>query len=251
MLNIKKIFISSEMVDKNMPETLEMIPPYRMKTNLALLAVTIFLISAFRTEAQTLEWGSEVFSDLVDSHGNTLDTAFVFELGAFADGFVPDQTNTSSWLKNWRVFDRASYSQDNGYFSSTVQMLDNGRSDSTYQTPGTMSFEGLGAYIWVRKGDNPVEGSEWLLTRANTWTFPTATPGCCDNQPPTQWSVSDLGNGNVPLWGGQGGIDGSGVHTDFGTHTLQTFTFVPEPSSVLLVGMAGAFTVLRRRRTGN
>ena len=248
MLNIKIGFISSKMgITKNL-ETPEPIPSYRMKTNFALLAAAIFLASVSRSGAQTLQWGSEVFSDLADSYGNTPDNAFVFELGTFAGGFAPDQTNVDSWLANWQVFDRASFDQGNGYFTSTVQMLDNGRSDSSYQTPGTMSFEGLDAYIWVRKGDDPVEGSEWLLMRSSSWSFPTATPGCCDNQAPTQWSVSDLGIDDVPLWGGQGDIDGAGVHTDNGSHTLQTFTFVPEPTSAVLVSMAAVFTLLRRRR---
>jgi hypothetical protein len=111
-----------------------------------------------------------------------------------------------------------------------------------------MSFEGLSAFIWIRKGADPIEGSEWLLTRASNWTFPTAIPGCCDHDPPTQWSVSDLTGGDVPLWGSQGGVNGGGVHTDYGVHTLQTFTFVPEPSSALMLAISCACLVMGRRR---
>jgi hypothetical protein len=198
-----------------------------------------------------MEWGSEVFSDFADSYGNTLNSTYIFELGAFTPGFVPDQSNVSLWLENWLVFDRASYSESNGYFSSTVQMGDDGRSDSPDQTPGTISFAGLDAYIWVRNEDEPVPGTEWLLTRTAYWTFPVAESGCCGNEVPIQWSLSDLDSGDVPLWGSQGGVDGWGVQTDTDIHTLQTFTFLPEVSSAVLVCMAGVFSLLRRHRTTN
>lgn len=219
-----------------------------MKRFFMLLTVISCLLAGSRLSAQTLNWGSEVFSDLADSNGITLDDTFVFELGAFLDGFIPDETNVDAWASNWRVFDQAAYNQSLGYFTSTVQMLDNGTSDSAYSTGGAMSFEGLSAYLWVRNSDDPVEGTEWLLTRSDAWVFPTAVPGCCDNEVPLQWSVSDLDGGDIPNWGNQGGIIGPGEYTVTGPYTLQTFTFVPEPSAAALafVGICACF--LRRKR---
>lgn len=240
-----------------------------MKPHFALLAAMLLMASVFRAQSQTLDWGSEVFTNLYDSQGQTLDNTFVFEIGAFVTGFVPEESNVSSWLENWRVFDRASYDPGLGYFTKwgtdteTLRMLDNGTSNSPYMTPGAPSFEGLTAFLWVRKGDLPVEGSEWLLTRADNWVFPTAIPGCCDNETPVQWSVSDLDQGDTPLWGRQGGftgandpyvLTGSGVftatgpNTYSGSSTLQTFTFVPEPSAAIMAALAGFSMVLRRRR---
>jgi hypothetical protein len=218
-----------------------------MKLHVKLVSVALAIAMGTSLEAQTLDWGSEVFSDIVDSTGETLDNTFVFEIGAFLDGFVPDESNVGSWHANWRVFDQAAYNPDAGYFTSTVRMRDDGTSDSPYQTPGAPSFEGLGGYLWVRNADTPGEGTEWLLTRADTWVYPTALPGCCDNETAAQWSVSDLDSGDVPKWGNQGGVIGPGSYSTTGPHTLQTFTVVPEPSSVLLALCGGAVAMRRRR----
>lgn len=240
-----------------------------MKIHLALLAAAFLVATGSRARSQTLDWGSEVFSNLYDSKGQTLDNAFVFEIGAFVDGFVPETQNVSSWLANWRVFDRAAYAPGLGYFTKwstetdTLRMMDDGTSNSPYMTPGSLSFEGLNAYLWIRKGDLPEEGSEWLLTRADNWVFPTATPGCCDNETPVQWSVSDLDDNDTPVWGRQGGytdqndpyvstgsgvFTGTGPNTYPGSSTLQTFTFVPEPSTLVMTAFAGCGMALRRRR---
>jgi hypothetical protein len=220
-----------------------------MKASFALFAVAVFLAAGTPLRAQTLNWGSAVFSQIVDSTGQTLDNTFVFEIGAFTEGFVPEESNVDSWLANWKVFDQAAYNQSIGYFSSTVHMLDDGTSDSPEMSAGAPSFEGLSAYLWIRKGDDPVEGSEWLLTRADNWTFPTATPGCCDKELPVQWSVSDLDGGDVPEWGKQGDVSGSGVSTSTGgPYTLQTFTFVPEPGTAMMSALGIGCLCLRRRR---
>ena len=220
---------------------------HRMKKILTMLVAALFVVAGNRSQSQTLDWGSEVFSDLVDSQEQTLDNTFIFEIGAFNDGFIPDEANVGSWASNWRVFDRAVYNQSNGYFASTVHMRDDGTSD--FNPPGGLSFEGLSAYLWIRNGDNPVPGAEWLLTRASNWVFPTATPGCCDNELDLQWSVSDLDTlGETPGWGGYGNVVGPGVFTSTGGHTLQTYTFVPEPSSLLMAVSALGLTALRRRR---
>ena len=204
-----------------------------------------------RLAAQQLNWGSTVGaldgSTIVDSTGAALDNTFVFELGAFLDGFTPDESNVDDWITNWRVFDQAAYNSGDIYFTGTANMLDDGTSDSPDQTSGAPSFEGLQAYIWIRNSDLAEEGSEWLLTRADSWTFPTATPGCCDNQGVVEWSVSDLDSGDIPVWGNQGGYEGGGSYTTTGPYTLQTYTFVPEPSSLLLAAVSGLL-VFRRRR---
>lgn len=234
-----------------------------MKNHFALLATGILLAGGSRCFSQNLNWGGPAFSDFADSAGNTLDNTFVFELGAFSGGFEPTASNVDSWFDHWQVFDRAFYNgveqpvDDgiHGYITNwssdtdSLRMLDDGTSNSPHLSPGALSFEGLSAFLWVRKGDEPVEGSEWLLTRADAWVFPTAVPGCCDEGLPVEWSLSDLDVADVPTWGKQGVTSGSGVWTENDPHTLQTYTFVPEPSSALLTVMAGLITVLRRRRT--
>ena len=204
--------------------------------------------SAATSWSQTVNWGSEVFSDLRDSNGVTLDDLFVFELGSFATGFTPTEANVGDWLDNWYVFDRGGYNQAYGYFTGTAQMTDDGQSSSPWlSAPSGFSFEGFDAFIWIRKGDQPMPGSEWLVVSAQAWKFPTAIPGCCDNLLPDQFSVSDLTN-EIPKWGRQGAVQGPGEYTVTDpAYTLQTYTFVPEPSAALF-GLLSTALLLRRRR---
>lgn len=211
--------------------------------------------------AQTLQWGNEAFSMVTDSEGNEVNDgtgAFVFELGSFAEGFTPSTENIASWHANWHVFDTADYETDQesggagGVFTSTVNIVNiEGAVRSNNPTASTMDFSGLEAYIWVRKGNDPVAGSEWLLARAVGWEFPTITGGCCDLTD-WQWSTSDLlAEESTPLWGRQNGFEGGGVFSESssGYSNLQTYTFIPEPSAFLLSAVAGLGFVLRRRRT--
>ncbi len=216
-----------------------------MKLTTALFTAAVFTVAASRIHAQTLNWGNEVFGELTDSAGVALDNTFVFELGSFVGGFVPTPSNLEQWALNWEVFDRAAHQESIGYFTSTVYV--NNDVTTSNPTASTMSFAGLDAYIWIRNQDDPVEGAEWLLTRASNWTFPTVGGDCCNTQV-VEWAVSDLDPGNVPVWGRQNGEFGSGEFSSAGSAGLQTFTFVPEPSSALLAAIAGGFMVLRRRR---
>ena len=216
----------------------------------------VFHFATGSLNAQTFNWGSAVFSDLVDSKGNMLDNTYVFELGSFVNGFIPDETNIDQWYGNWQAFDAAAYNgveavgDDGiyGYFTSTVQMNTAGTSESLAQTPGAISFEGLDAYIWVRNSNVAEHGSEWMLTKADGWVFPTAEQDCCGNDLPIEWSTSDLTVYNTPVWGSQGGITGGGEFTNTGIYTLQTATFMPEPSSTLLSLVAGILLCFRRKR---
>lgn len=197
------------------------------------------------SQAQTLNWGNDFFGYVENSAGANVDTSYVFELGSFANGFIPNETNTASWLANWQVFDSTSYNPGNGYFTSTVY-IENGVTSSN-PSASTQSFAGMDAFIWIRKGDDPVEGSEWLLARAQNWIFPLTGGDCC-NTDVVEWSVNDLTGSDIPKWGRQSGVNGPGTYTSSGSSGLQTFTFIPEPSSMLLAGLAGVFLMTRRRR---
>jgi hypothetical protein len=224
-----------------------------MKATSAFLTAAMLAASAVAVPAQTINWASQFFSGFADSDGIQLDeTSYTFELGTFAD-IEPDENNTSLWYNKWRVFDRAAYTEATGYFTSTVEMRDDGTSNSAALTPGAPSFEGMKAYLWVRNDNNPQPGSQWLLVRDTAWVFPTAIPGCCNNGLPIAWSVSDLDAGDVPEWGSQGGVTGPGEFTVTGSFTLQTHTFplsgqIPEPSAAVLLSLSG-LAFLRRRRS--
>lgn len=228
-----------------------------MRTISALILAVLWMAVCGISNAQTLNWGSAVFTDLIDSEGNTLpEGVYTFEIGVFANSFVPEESNVNQWLANWRVFDSAAYNGYSGpgdpiygYFTGTEQIGDGVTNETT-----TYSFAGMSAYLWIRKGDQAEEGSEWFLGRATNWTFPATGGGCCENDPPIEWSVSDLvTNGDTPLWGNHGGIEGSGEHTFTGTYggtgpyVVQTYTFIPEPSSLLLAALSAGLMFRRRR----
>jgi hypothetical protein len=227
-----------------------------MKKFILHLSIVIMCLLPGRLGAQNLNWGSPIFSDIVDSEGNVLDDTYVFQIGAFVGGFVPDVENTSDWLRYWQVFDGADYNgigdPDDGvygYFTSSAAMTDNGLSDSSELSPLASSFEGLDGYLWIRNSNLDEPGSEWFLARAGNWIFPMPVPGCCDNDGVVEWSTSDLLAGDTPVWGSQGGTKGNGEYSYSGTEHLQTYSFVPEPSSAMLVGLFSGMMILRRRRT--
>ncbi len=223
-----------------------------MKLQIVAFITALLMAAATSAHGQTLNWGSEVFSDLATSKGVALDNTFVFEIGSFDPAFVPTTSNVSDWSGNWRIFDRAAFDPGSGYFTSTVQMFREVSNPNTvhsdYPGAANINFSGLEAYLWVRNGTTPVKGTEWLLTRASNWTFPVVGGECCDKST-VEWSVSDLTASNIPKWGSQNGVDGPGVVSNPSSHTLQTFTFVPEPSSALLGVVTGCCMILRRRRT--
>ena len=230
-----------------------------MKPFAALLAVAVSLAIGQRANSQTVNWGSgwDVLGHLVDSTGQNLDGSYEFQLGAFLTTFRPSEEDPSAWAANWRTFDTAAYGRmtDEGtstvydHFTGSQDILQSGRSS---QDSTGMDFQGLNAYVWIRNSTSAMPGTQWLLVRANSWVFPQYT-GCCPNDTVLDWSVSDLSTPNpnaVPLFGRQGSAEGWGANTtnDTGVYTLQTYTFVPEPSSALLATLAAACMALRRRR---
>lgn len=218
-----------------------------MKILHALLTALIVALAAPGTHAQTLNWGSEVGTPITDSDGLIPDENFLFELGAFAPGFDPSESNLEEWRLNWMVFDTASYNPLFGYFTSTVHVEEDVTSSNPAASPE--SFAGLVAYLWVRNNDEPVEGSEWLLVRSDEWIFPETGGDCCDTSV-IEWSISDLDGADTPLWGRHGNVSGPGGYTTIiGSTGLQTFTFVPEPSTALLAAIAGLGLAVRRKRS--
>jgi hypothetical protein len=221
-----------------------------MKPGFPILAAVFVAFSAPQTHAQTLNWGVPVGEQLKDSNGDAIDDSYVFELGAFPLNFNHDEVDVGEWLTHWKVFDALTYDPVFGFTTSSVFILSDVKSNSTKPGVSTESFAGLNAYIWVRKGDQPVAGSEWFVGRAIDWTFPTAADPCCPPSTTKEWSVSDLGPGETPEWGRQNDLPGRGESTFTGPlNGLQTHTFIPEPSSSLLLIFGAAGLVLARRRS--
>lgn len=203
-----------------------------------------------RSDAQTLEWGMGVGAPLIDSDGDAIDDSFVFELGAFALNFDPDESNVGEWLTHWRVFDRLIYNDTFKFSTSSTTILNNVTSESQFASD-QLTFSSLDAYIWVRKGDEPVPGSEWFLGRVQNWTFPEFGGDCCETDW-IQWTTSELTTSDIPNWGRHNNVSGLKGEFTFtpneGFDGVQTHTFIPEPSSSLLLMLGAAGLVLTRRR---
>lgn len=203
----------------------------------------VFLLGTMAVRSQTVNWGSLTGSDIVDSQGQALDNTFIFQLGAFEAGFIPDQTNINLWDEKWRVFDTANYSNSlssGGYFTGTQDLQD----VASYSS----MFAGLTAYLWIR---NDTLTEHFLSTStdkpgAAEWKFPTLDAGCCPNSGVTTWSVSNFGS-DVPIWGSQGSQIGGGDFTAPGPFDIRTHV-VPEPTSAVFVALFGFYAAMLRRR---
>lgn len=238
------------------------------RKNLLYLPAALILVAP--AAAIQIDWGSPTDSIIRDSFGNPLDDTFAIQLGYFVsvlgeEPFVPSVTNVADWSSHWKVFDQAEFDPETGYFSSSALLNPDGSSSSpAADHDAGLSFSNQDAYIWIHNSENPVPGSEWFLARSATasaatasasataaWHIPAATGGCCDDRQPLTWSVTDLDGGDVPTYGKQGNATGAGEFAVTGVYDVQTFTFVPEPSAVLLLAIGGAAVVLRRRRTAD
>ena len=227
----------------------------KLRNTLLLLPTAIAL--ATPAAAIQINWGDLVDSDLRDSFGNSLDATYAIQLGFFesvlGQQFVPTVANAADWSSHWKVFDQAAFDPLAGYFASTVMLKADGTSSSTFANNDLgLDFSNKDAYVWIHNSKTPATTTEWFLGRSATgtaWHIPDKVAECCDNRTPLEWSVSDLTPGKVPVFGKQGTDTGGGSYTVTGNYTLQTFTFVPEPSSALLLALGGVAAALRRRRT--
>ena len=110
------------------------------------------------------------------SDGRPLDENTSFELGVFANGFVPSATNTAQWAANWVPAQRAKFSSAKNFFTAICQVTNNA-------APFTA---GAPAYVWGFNGSE-AQG-QWILYRSTNWTWPVAD----DTAPSTRlWSAKD------------------------------------------------------------
>ena len=214
-------------------------------TSLLILASCLLLGSA--VQARTIAWGTETDSILIDSNGTTLDADYTFELGTFGT-FVPTATNMDQWLTNWKVFDRAvaptDYNVEFGWVSNSATLeadMTSSRSDLPQHTFNV----GEQAYIMVY--DSLALGqanTEVALVTDSTWLMPTSDTHSPDTR---DWRINAAGNA---VYGGLNDVQGPGAHsanpTAFVLQTHTTAAPVPEPSSAMLLTLAGL--MMRRRR---
>lgn len=224
----------------------------------------------------TIDWGSNIFplGSVIDSNGNPItlgdgtftDGGYSIELGAFDSGFVPTGANTSSWVGNWRVFDAiVDGDEDAADFLASgdptrfagrdiLTSDNNSLSGDAAVDPGFEFAQGMQAYVFIRNSNATAPGSEWLLyTRdsggTDNWEYPFVSAESHNPADDLDWRVQDADN---VVWGGinQGTTEGGGVHSFKGKdYLVQTFTFVPEPTTALLACLGSLFLLRRQRNS--
>ena len=209
--------------------------------------------------ALTVFWGSNVWSDIYESDGTTMVSAadFTFQIGAFDPGFDPDTAAAEDFASAWHVFDESAYSDANMFFDSKADMLAGGISNGT-NADTSFDFRGQELFIWVYDANAPAtDGStvnchEWALIEGG-WTLPSSEGD--QTTLPEEYRVS---NATSPIYGGLNNVQnpdavaGVDYTAPSGTFDLQTHTVclqpVPEPSSSLLLTLAGLGLLARRKR---
>jgi len=221
-------------------------------------AVAVFLALVPLRAEVVFNWGSEYYSSLYDSYGSALDASYTFELGAFDQAFTPTSANVTSWAANWKTFDATTINTSFDIFRSSAYMLDDGTSSSSFASPAGYDFRGLDAYVWGYNAKSYTQTLEWVWFRAPSWVFPgTYPPG--PPVTPTDWSVSDLVAGDVPLFGRQSTDVGLGYASAPGTsgqYDLQTYTLqppdptpgIPEPATTVFAALLLGAVIFHRWR---
>lgn len=154
-------------------------------------ASAVLCLLAPMASATDINWNSTIGAnnDTSAGVGSPMGGDFVFELGAFANDFVPTAANTASWAANWVALDRDAYNPVSKFFASKATLASN-------DLPFHFSKK---AYIWGYNSQSP---AEWILVTNNLWSWPFAGDGI---QPPVTWSI---GAGGTTAIIGQ--INGSG-----------------------------------------
>jgi hypothetical protein len=230
---------------------------FLLKCTLPLLAMW-FAAVAKVSGATTVNWGSPLDSVLRDSYGNTLGPDMHFQLGTFANSFIPTFENMADWKDNWRVFDEALYFPEYGWFVGSADIdKTTGQTSSSAATgdSDTFDFRNKNAFLWVFNDQTPeVWVTQWTLVRDSSWVFPVPSLSCCDTSLPQEWSLSDLGPGDKPIFGRTGEEEGGGTsYAESPSYDLQTYSLVPEissvPAMVAVVLLVGCHRDRRRKHT--
>lgn len=125
---------------------------------------------------QTINWFSDPNQTNRTSTGLLMDSGFRFELGVFTGSFVPTAANKADWASHWTAADRTSYISATRRFDRQFDMENN----------TTLFTAGKATYVWGFNGD--AANGEWIIFRANTWTWPTYDSN--NISPPLVWSAA-------------------------------------------------------------
>lgn len=141
------------------------------------------------SRATVIEWFSDKATHL-DSTGNPMTSDFQFQLGVFSDDFQPTASNVADWLAHWNVADATHYVAGSQRFGSSYQADDN-------EAPFL-----VGAPTWIMGTRQTATGTEKILLRRTTWSWPVATDPTFPTGPTgLQWRVNGTADGLVVVLG--------------------------------------------------
>jgi hypothetical protein len=178
-------------------------------------------------------WASDAFSTNLMADGTTTfggaQMSIRFELGTFVSGFDPRATSPSEWAANWVIL------QTTEYDTSEDQVIQT----ATLETNNAPFTENTQAYIWGYTTKDLNSGmAEWIMLAADEWKWPSTE----SLQPPT-FSIS---NAALPSEMVLGAVNGTSNGRAY--HMQLASVPIPEPSVLILPGLAVLGLTLRRRR---
>ena len=215
-----------------------------------------------------IDWVSNIGNQpIITSDGSAATLSeFSFELGGFANGFVPTSSNIDQWVANWQVFDAITEgdSDSNDIFNtSTASFAGTGflNVDQTSLSEDSNGIDTFGpgqqAYIFVRNMDDILNpDTEFLLFTSQEgvdFEFPEVSGQ--QQQPNLLFNVGEVdtvlfGSVNPDPTDPNNVIVGDGFFTDTSTDfLLRTQSLIPEPSTSLLFLGAGLSLLVRRRKS--
>lgn len=230
-----------------------------MKTRL--LVVIGGLVLPCPLLAGSIDWGTALFDELYDADSSPLTGSYRFELGTFADGFLPDDTNTSEWEFKWKLIEEATFdapmqqAEENSILTTSgpdLKWVPDASGDENGPLTNLNLFSpGEVVYVWVFN-DKTIGGTtQWALvtgeglTTDTDWTL-SAEMGAALAET-REWRLS---NADLPIFGAVNNIQGAGTfRASPGSFTLQTAIVspIPEPDITLLLAAACLFSQQRRR----
>jgi hypothetical protein len=133
------------------------------------------LVSCGFLKSETINFYSPFNKTNVTSSGGLMDAGYEFQLGVFADGFIPTRDNFAEWAVKWSSAESAIYDVADKAFDSNYTVISN-------TAPFTV---GADAYVWGRSSGTASD--EWILFRKADWSWPVPE---LMNPFPLDWNVS-------------------------------------------------------------
>ena len=133
-----------------------------------MVVAIVFLAAPNLFAYGTIAWNSFVDSATpavnLTSTGALMDAGFVFELGVFDAGYIPDPARKWEWQSKWHSAQSKTYNAVAKNFYGSYQLTSKPIANAPPFTVGAK------AYIWGKRGTPG--NAEWILMRKTDWLWP-------------------------------------------------------------------------------